>query len=162
MKYIEKNVWALREVLLFVVLYVPLRGVEKNTSTRCSLEDSRKGNGERLQRFPVPLSRVSPLRACTLTLHSPNPLSENDPDTPPTRRAEGKLVGGGGRPYFFCRETKTTPRGLTRTDALRASVLGLTLAWPHRRRGLASDGVRYADARSSCRPPVSKRYETNY
>jgi len=24
------------------------------------------------------------------------------------------------------------------------------------------DGVRYADARSSCRPPVSKRYETNY
>jgi len=34
------------------------------------------------------------------------------------------------------------------------------LAWPHCRRGLASDGVRYVDARSSCRPPVSKRYVT--
>ena len=35
------------------------------------------------------------------------------------------------------------------------------LAWPHRRRELASDGVRYADARSKQRrPPGSKRCET--
>jgi len=30
------------------------------------------------------------------------------------------------------------------------------LAWPHRRRGLASDGVRYADARSS----VGRRFRS--
>ena len=36
---------------------------------------------------------------------------------------------------------------------------GLT-AWPHRRRGLASDSVRYAGARSSFVRRFLKRYET--
>jgi len=34
---------------------------------------------------------------------------------------------------------------------------GHAVSISHRRRGLSSDGVRYADARSNCRPPVSKR-----
>jgi len=130
-----------------------------------------RASGEKINRSHThtPRQRTTPptpTHTHTRQEQDPKPPNEHLPQTLNNARRSGSFEAGARRVGWWCdaysRYRQVRCSGILFLSPRKGSSFYRGLAWPHRRRGLASDGVRYADARSSCRPPVSKRYETNY